>query len=647
MNTLRGLLPGKLHNLLPQMESESARQGHYYLGVEHLFMAMTHLEDGATSAALKELGLSPRFIRHSVRTAVGAGDNRRRWPDFRSTPRLEAILDRAAALAETRDEPHASERDLLMAILQEGESIPARVLQGLGVDLERLQALAAGWQDTPLTVYPPIPIRGMAIPTEHARVLSQMFNSYARLEIIRPFEGFSGASVLLVRPIKPDGREDADVIVKLDRGRAIQYEKLRYDSYVKATLPPITARITDPTVVLDDPDIGGLKYTFVGQQDNDHTHDLYHHVQQNGPAGLGQLIKSKVYEIFGGGWWKQRQPYGFTLWQEYEHVLPPALVLELESDQNRTADYILRPRGGWSHNMVLKRGDVVALESFTIYRAYPERKTIKLVASTGPAAEDRANKVTVVGATSTLDIQGDRINQLVGRVTHTRQDILIEHTRAIFPYLNLDQQLIRPVSDGPAVPNPTKLYDQLLRMPLRGTLSTIHGDLHLGNILIDPDERVWLIDFAWTRDGHTLFDWAVLEVSLLTSVLSPCIGDDLARALPLLVALNNQAPPPQVDDATLSQAMVALEAVREVVHRCLASQNDWYEYFAGFSLCALRAVTWDTVSPEAKRLVFLASALAMAETLETLNNDQGHEITQGFGESGVLDTRDGTSELGK
>ena len=44
-------------------------------------------------------------------------------------------------------------------------------------------------------------------------------------------------------------------------------------------------------------------------------------------------------------------------------------------------------------------------------------------------------------------------------------------------------------------------------------MSKIHGDLHLGNILIGPAGDAWLIDFEWTRLGHTLLDWAGLEAA--------------------------------------------------------------------------------------------------------------------------------------
>ena len=57
-----------------------------------------------------------------------------------------------------------------------------------------------------------------------------------------------------------------------------------------------------------------------------------------------------------------------------------------------------------------------------------------------------------------------------------------------------------------------------------GTQSTIHGDLNLENALVVPGDFIWLIDFAMTRDGHTLFDFAHLEAEIIAQVIAPQLG---------------------------------------------------------------------------------------------------------------------------
>lgn len=67
----------------------------------------------------------------------------------------------------------------------------------------------------------------------------------------------------------------------------------------------------------------------------------------------------------------------------------------------------------------------------------------------------------------------------------------------------------------------------------------IHGDLHLGNILVDPTlrrkEQYWLIDFALAADAPLGFDQAYLELSILIGLLQ----GDPQRILNILEALDS------------------------------------------------------------------------------------------------------------
>ena len=101
---------------------------------------------------------------------------------------------------------------------------------------------------------------------EERRVVQMMFRDYGQVQIVREFVGGnSGARVLLVRPVRVDGYNDAPVVAKLDDRYSILYERRRYDLHVKGTLPATTARLVDMPIVPDDLTIGGLKYTFVGR----------------------------------------------------------------------------------------------------------------------------------------------------------------------------------------------------------------------------------------------------------------------------------------------------------------------------------------------------------------------------------------------
>lgn len=120
--------------LLEGAIQEATRLRHNYIGTEHLFNALTRLPNGITAQLLVDAGLEPRQIRNLIRREVGAGDDAvSEWPPL--TPRAHRILAMAVYLADDADERYVSEPHVLIALLQEGEGVAARVLARQGVDL--------------------------------------------------------------------------------------------------------------------------------------------------------------------------------------------------------------------------------------------------------------------------------------------------------------------------------------------------------------------------------------------------------------------------------------------------------------------------------------------------------------------------------
>jgi ATP-dependent Clp protease ATP-binding subunit ClpC len=123
--------------MLAQAAEEARKLGHNYIGVEHLFMATTRPDNNATVNLLRRAGLDPRHVRNEIRKEIGTGDGKLAQV-LPLTPRTEIILALSIFLSERDDDADDDEIDemhLLMAILQEGESIPVRKLMDMGFDL--------------------------------------------------------------------------------------------------------------------------------------------------------------------------------------------------------------------------------------------------------------------------------------------------------------------------------------------------------------------------------------------------------------------------------------------------------------------------------------------------------------------------------
>ncbi|MBZ0317612.1 MAG: phosphotransferase [Anaerolineae bacterium] len=622
-----------LKDILAISEQESAHHHHYYIGVEHLFIALTKLQNGLTNAILEYTGLEPRFVRYSIRQTIGMNENRRFWPGFRETPRTSRVLKMAQKYAGLHT---PSERDLLLAILDEADSVAVRVLQEVGADIPKLRQIAANWSTKARADVPDVPIDGYVdLNADERRVLQRMFRTHQRIVVERELAGsYGNTRLLVVQPMRPQ-RAEARVVVKIDERSAILYEKRHYDSYVKDTLPPTTARVLDNPSLPEDSPLGGLKYTLVQPLGSTNPIDLRAFADHATPEDIGRLIQHSVYQSYAGAWWSQRQRYRFGVWREYEHVLPAALEIAVMRPSTQTSYTEISPLGAWSRSEDIEIGQLVDLRDFTVQKVRPDKGTVQLSAGSGPEAVNRASKVEVIGLGDEVKEfrRGELVPRLTGRVIRRRKEILLEQAQWLEPLFDLTEQNLPAPAPLNSLPNPLLHVNNFLERRVSGYLSIIHGDLHLGNILVGPAGDAWLVDFALTREGHTLFDWAVLEVSLLCTVVGPRMPegwDGVWGTIRLLEAVNshNADLVPQGDP--VAQALSPIITLRKVVEVNLARTQQWREYHVALMLVALRGLSWkNSASLDVRRLLFLTAALSVDYVLKA---EKGVFSTQGMSE---------------
>jgi len=85
---------------------------------------------------------------------------------------------------------------------------------------------------------------GIEIRPNEQSLLRALFNRYGRVSIESEFlSGYSGAPYLPGGTHPSDGAADAYTIIKIGERESIHAEYENYETFVKDTLPPITARI--------------------------------------------------------------------------------------------------------------------------------------------------------------------------------------------------------------------------------------------------------------------------------------------------------------------------------------------------------------------------------------------------------------------
>lgn len=607
-------------------EQESARHRHYYIGVEHLFIALTKLDKGLSNAVFEYCGLEPRFLRYSVRQVIGVSENRRYWPGFKDTPRTTHVMELAKRYAGIHN---PTERDLLLAIIDEGDSIPLRVLNEINADIQLLRTTASNWSTRFQAETPKIPIQSeVRLSSDEQAVLQRMFRSNERLVVERELGGsYTGAKILVVQPYRAQ-RAEARVVVKIDEQSIIQHEKRHYDSYVKDTLPPTTARLLDSPALPENSRLGGLKYTLVQPSGGTNPVDLKQYAAQLSGIELSNIIRTGIFEAYNGTWWSQRQRYRFGAWREYEYVLPVAIEVTLAPNTKYGAvNQTIEPLGAWSRANQPAVGEIIELRGFTVQKL--RDNSIQLSAGSGPEAVNRSSKIEVIDLSPDSKYRaGDTIDRLIVRVNRTRNQIIESQIELLQPNFDYHNPTINAPSPFPVLPNPLFHIEQLLERRLSGYLSIIHGDLHLGNILVGPGGDAWLIDFGLTREGHTLFDWAVLEVSLLSSVIAPRMPsgwDGVWGTAHLLYLLNNRQLHAYRYDNPVSEAFEAVHTLREIVQENLARPSEWLEYYVALALVALRGLSWEkSTTVDVRRLLFITAALS----IEAINHaEQPHIVS--------------------
>ena len=110
-----------LNDMLIGARQESYRMRHFYVGAEHLFIALLDSKGSLTGNIIQVYGLTPGYVIDAIRRKIGKGGKHRLWAGVPNTPRADVLMGIANDLALEAGREEISERDLLTAIFEEKE----------------------------------------------------------------------------------------------------------------------------------------------------------------------------------------------------------------------------------------------------------------------------------------------------------------------------------------------------------------------------------------------------------------------------------------------------------------------------------------------------------------------------------------------
>ena len=167
-------------------------------------------------------------------------------------------------------------------------------------------------------------------------------------------------------------------------------------------------------------------------------------------------------------------------------------------------------------------------------------------------------------------------NEFDGEVVETRENFL---------------QSVVDGFDLFGLPDPLDGLPEILQKTIHGTRSVIHGDLNLENVLIGPGGMPWLIDFAETREGHTLYDFAQLNMEVIAHVIS--------RKLSSAEEFKQQL---------MAENVPIISEIDEVTPQFFFDPNNEDEYRLAKILTCIGALKFRNLQPKAKHFLYLTAA---------------------------------------
>lgn len=129
----------RARRVLTLAQEEAQRFNHANIGPEHILLGIVGEPDGVAAKVLVNLGISLNKVRSAVEFIIGHGEASSR-AEVGLSPGAKRVIELAIDEARYIGHNYIGTEHLLLGLLREGEGIAARVLDSLGVTLEKIRA---------------------------------------------------------------------------------------------------------------------------------------------------------------------------------------------------------------------------------------------------------------------------------------------------------------------------------------------------------------------------------------------------------------------------------------------------------------------------------------------------------------------------
>ncbi|CAM4345055.1 ATP-dependent protease ATP-binding subunit ClpC [Bacillus manliponensis] len=130
-----GRFTERAQKVLALSQEEAIRIGHNNIGTEHILLGLVREGEGIAAKALIALGLSPEKVQKEVEALIGRGTETTQTVHY--TPRAKKVIELSMDEARKLGHSYVGTEHILLGLIREGEGVAARVLNNLGVSLNK------------------------------------------------------------------------------------------------------------------------------------------------------------------------------------------------------------------------------------------------------------------------------------------------------------------------------------------------------------------------------------------------------------------------------------------------------------------------------------------------------------------------------
>lgn len=132
---LFGRFTERAQKVLSLAQEEAGRLGHNNIGTEHILLGLVKEEEGIASKALIALGLGLEKVQKEVESLIPRGTGQ--TMNIAYTPRAKKVIELSMDEARKLGHTYVGTEHILLGLIREGEGVAARVLNNLGVSLNK------------------------------------------------------------------------------------------------------------------------------------------------------------------------------------------------------------------------------------------------------------------------------------------------------------------------------------------------------------------------------------------------------------------------------------------------------------------------------------------------------------------------------